>query len=89
MKNTYLEEKKMEGKKYFSGKLDKNVAFGLSWLIPVIAIIEIIIDKDVLDVEEKRDLVSLFAILVVKLSRLSSHYASSFTITNDISSGST
>ena len=38
----------MEGKKYFSGKLDKNVAFGLSWLIPIIAIIEIIIDKDVL-----------------------------------------
>lgn len=55
----------MEGKKYFSGKLDKNVAFGLSWLIWPVAIIEMILDKDVLDVEEKRDLVSLFVILVL------------------------
>lgn len=52
-------------KKYFGGKLDKNVAFGLSWLLWPLAIVEFILDKDVLDIEEKRDLVSLFAILVI------------------------
>ena len=55
-------------KKYFGGKLDKNVAFGLSWL-PfigwIIAIIQFILDKDVLDLEEKRELVSVFVVAVV------------------------
>ena len=47
-------------KKYLAGKLDKNVAFGLSWLIGIFGIVEFIVDKDVLDIEEKRDLVSMF-----------------------------
>ena len=57
-------------KKYFGGKLDKNVAFGLSWLPyvgAIIAIIQFILDKDVLDVEEKRDLVSVFVVAVVDI----------------------
>ena len=51
-------------KKYLAGKLDKNIVFGLSWLIPIFGIIEFIIDKDVLDLEEKRDLVSMFVTVV-------------------------
>ena len=57
-------------KKYFGGKLDKNIAFGLAWL-PVIgwilAIVEFILDKDVLDLEEKRDLVSMFVTFVADI----------------------
>lgn len=54
-------------KKYFGGKLDKNVAFGLSWLPAIgwiLAIVEFILDKDTLDVEEKRELVSVFVVTV-------------------------
>ena len=55
-------------KKYFGGNLDKNVAFGLAWL-PVIgwivSLVMFIMDKDVLDLEEKRELVSVFACAVV------------------------
>ena len=54
-------------KKYFGGKLDKNIAFGLSWLPAIgwiLAIVEFILDKDTLDVEEKRELVSVFVVTV-------------------------
>lgn len=54
-------------KKYLAGKLDKNIAFGLSWLIPIFGIIEFIIDKDVLDLEEKRDLVSMFVLFIADI----------------------
>ena len=56
-------------KKYFGGKLDKNVAFGLAWLPfwigAIIGIVLFILDKDTLDVEEKRELVSMFVVSVV------------------------
>ena len=56
-------------KKYFGGKLDKNVAFGLAWLPcwigAIIGIIMFILDKDTLDLEEKRELVSMFVVSVV------------------------
>ena len=58
-----MEEIKME-KKYFAGNLDKKVAFGLSWLLPIIALIELILDKDVLDLEEKREIVSVLVCAV-------------------------
>ena len=55
-------------KKYFGGNMEKNVAFGLSW-IPFIgwifALILFIMDKDTLDLEEKRELVSVFVCTVV------------------------
>jgi hypothetical protein len=55
-----MEEIKME-KKYFGGNLDKNVGFGLAWLFAWIsALIMFIMDKDTLDLEEKRELVSIF-----------------------------
>ena len=55
-------------KKYLAGKLDKNIAFGLSWLLcPIFGIIEFILDKDVLDIEEKRDLVSSFITYVAAM----------------------
>ena len=53
-------------KKYLKGNLARNMAFGLSWLLQILlgwgwiaAIVMLIIDKDVLDVEDKRELVSI------------------------------
>ena len=51
----------METKKLLGGKLDKNITMGISWLIPIFAIVACIIDFKDLDVEEKRAFVSIFA----------------------------
>ncbi len=50
----------MEKKKLLAGKLDKNIVMGLSWLIYVFGLVTFIIDFKTLDVEEKREFVSLF-----------------------------
>lgn len=50
-------------KKYFGGNMEKNIAYGLCWL-PfigwIISLVMFIMDKDTLDLEEKRELVSIF-----------------------------
>lgn len=50
-------------KKYFGGNMEKNVAYGLCWL-PfigwIISLVMFIMDKDTLDLDEKRELVSIF-----------------------------
>ena len=47
-------------KKYFKGNLARNIAFGLCWLLGWIpAVIVWILDKEVLDTEDKRELVSI------------------------------
>ena len=47
-------------KKYLAGNLDKNVAFGLAWLLNYVgALILLIVDWNTLDVEEKRELVMI------------------------------
>lgn len=47
-------------KKYFKGHLARNIAFGLCWLLGWIpAVIVWILDKEVLDTEDKRELVSI------------------------------
>ena len=58
----------MDEKKYLNGNLTKNIAFGLCWLPMIgwiIALFVFIVDKDTLDLEEKRDLVSIFACHVI------------------------
>jgi uncharacterized membrane protein len=55
----------MEKKKLLNGSLDKNIVMGLSWLVPLFALIAFIIDFKTLDVEEKRQFVSIFACLVI------------------------
>ena len=57
-------------KKYLNGSLTRNVTFGLCWLLGffsigaiglgwVAALVLLIIDKDVLDLEDKRELASI------------------------------
>ena len=53
-------------KKYFKGNLARNITFGLSWLLQAVlgcgwiaAIVLLIVDKEVLDTEDKRELVSI------------------------------
>lgn len=53
-------------KMLFGGKVKKNIVFGLSFLIiPWIALVSLIMDKDQLDVEEKRELVSVFFAMAI------------------------
>ena len=53
-------------KKYGGGKLDKNVAWGLAWLLNWVgALITFILDKDTLTVEEKRELVTIIETPIV------------------------
>ena len=49
----------METKKLLNGSLDKNVVMGLSWLIWIFGLVSLILDFKVLDLEEKRELVSV------------------------------
>ena len=53
-------------KKYFKGNLARNITFGLSWLLQAVlgcgwiaAIVLLIVDKEVLELEDKRELVSI------------------------------
>ena len=47
-------------KKYLKGNLSRNITFGLCWLFGWIpAVIVWILDKEVLDVEDKRELASM------------------------------
>ena len=43
--------------KYLKGNLKKNIAFGLSWLFPIFAIILFVLDKETLTREEIYSLV--------------------------------
>ena len=56
----------MEEKKFLGGNLNKKLTFGLTWLASillgfgwVVALIVLIVDKDKLDVEEKREMASV------------------------------
>ena len=58
-------------KKYLKSNLTRNVAFGLSWLLQAVlgcgwiaAIVLLIVDKEVLDTEDKRELVSIIVCTV-------------------------
>lgn len=53
-------------KKYLKGNLDRNLAFGLSWALQTLfywgwiaAIVLFIVDKETLDLEDRRELVSM------------------------------
>lgn len=47
-------------KKYLKGNLSRNITFGLCWLFSWIpAVIVWIVDKDELDLEDKRELASI------------------------------
>ena len=47
-------------KKYLKGKLDKNIAFGLCWLLGWIAALVLwLVDKDELDYDDKLELASI------------------------------
>ena len=63
----------MEEKKFLGGNLSKKITFGLTWLLQVLfdfgwilALVVFFVDKDKLDVEEKREMMS-----VVMLAALS------------------
>lgn len=57
-------------KKYLNGNLEKKIAYGLCWL-PFIswigALILLIVDKETLDLEDKRELVSIIATTAIAL----------------------
>jgi ABC-type Fe3+ transport system permease subunit len=62
-----MEDIKME-KKYLGGRLDRKVTFGLIWLLQallgwgwILAFVIFIMDKDNLDTEDMRELVSCVA----------------------------
>ena len=55
----------METKKLLGGKLDKNIVMGLSWLVWIFGLVAFIIDFKELDVEEKREFVSIFVCVAV------------------------
>ena len=47
-------------KKYLNGSLARNITFGLCWLLGWLpAVIVFFVDKDVLDLEDKRELASM------------------------------
>lgn len=47
-------------KKYLNGSLSRNITFGLCWLLSWIpAVIVWLVDKDNLDLEDKRELASI------------------------------
>ena len=57
----------MEEKKFLNGTLTKKVTFGLIWLLQaitglgwILALVVFLMDKDTLDLEEKRELVACF-----------------------------
>lgn len=50
--------------KYLKGNLDKNIAFCLSWLLPIFAIILFVLDKETLTREEKTTLLTIFVCAV-------------------------
>ena len=52
-------------KKLLAGNLNKNIVMGLSWLVWLFGLIAFIIDFKTLDVEEKREFVSIFVCAVV------------------------
>lgn len=54
-------------KKFFNNSLAKNIAFGLAWLFWPVAVVMHIIDKDVLDLDEKRTLVSIYVCMVASM----------------------
>ena len=56
----------MEEKKFLGGNLNKKITFGLTWLLQVLfgfgwilALVVFFVDKDKLDVEEKREMMSV------------------------------
>ncbi len=55
----------METKKLLGGSLNKNIVMGLSYIIPLFGIIAFIIDFKTLDVEEKRDFVTIIVACVI------------------------
>lgn len=57
----------MENKKLLGGKLDKNIVMGLSWICWIFALIAFLIDFKTLDLEEKREFVSIFICVAVSI----------------------
>lgn len=69
-----MEEKKMEEKKFLGGNLTKKLTFGLTWLLAVVfgwgwiaALVVLIVDKDKLDLEEKREMVEVIVCAVASI----------------------
>ena len=52
-------------KKMLNGNLDKNIVMGLSWLLPIFGLVAFIVDFKTLDLEEKREFVSIFVCCVI------------------------
>ncbi len=53
-------------KKYLNGSLSRNITFGLSWLLGWLpAVIVWLVDKDKLDLEDKRELASMIIAAVI------------------------
>ena len=50
--------------KYLKGNLDKNIAFGLSWLVWPFAVVLFILDKNTLTRDEKKTLLTIFVCAV-------------------------
>ena len=55
----------MENKKLLNGSLDKNIVMGISWLVWIFGLVVFIIDFKTLDLEEKREFVSIFTAIVI------------------------
>lgn len=52
-------------KKYLKGNLARNITFGLCWFFGWLpAVIVWIVDKDILDVEDKRELASMIICII-------------------------
>ena len=50
-------------KKYLKGKLNRNVAFGLAWIsyvIPGLVGLLALLDSDVIDLEDKKEMAAIF-----------------------------
>ena len=57
----------METKKLLNGSVDKNVVMGLSWLFGIFALVAFIVDFKTLDLEEKREFVSILVCWAVTI----------------------
>lgn len=54
-------------KKLLNGSLDKKIVMGISYLIPIFALVAFIVDFKTLDLDEKREFVSIFIAVVVAM----------------------
>ena len=56
-------------KKLFGGNINKNIVMGLSWIpfLWLLGLIAFIVDFKTLDVEEKREFVSIFVCVAVSI----------------------